>query len=177
MRSRETSAPAAPPGAPRPYETPVLKFKGGLADNSETTAKLHTATHILHTALRKILGEHVAQKGSNITADRLRFDFSHHDKMSEEEIAEVEKIVNEVIGRNLSIECREMTVEEAKNQGAIGLFGDRYGEKVKVFSIGDFSMEICGGPHAQNTGSLGKFKISKEESSSRGVRRIKAVLQ
>ncbi|OGV48334.1 MAG: alanine--tRNA ligase [Lentisphaerae bacterium GWF2_44_16] len=153
------------------------KFKGGLADNSETTAKLHTATHILHTALRKILGEHVAQKGSNITADRLRFDFSHHDKMSEEEIAEVEKIVNEVIGRNLSIECREMTVEEAKNQGAIGLFGDRYGEKVKVFSIGDFSMEICGGPHAQNTGSLGKFKISKEESSSRGVRRIKAVLQ
>lgn len=153
------------------------KFKGGLADNSEATAKLHTATHILHTALRKVLGEHVAQKGSNITADRLRFDFSHHDKMSEEEIAEVEKIVNEVIERNLSIECREMTVEEAKNQGAIGLFGDRYGEKVKVFSIGDFSMEICGGPHAQNTGSLGKFKISKEESSSRGVRRIKAVLQ
>jgi alanyl-tRNA synthetase len=123
-----------------------------------------------------VLGEHVAQKGSNITADRLRFDFCHEDKMTKEQVTEVENIVNEQIAKNHPITCEEMTVEDAKAQGAIGLFGDRYGEKVKVYSIGDFSKEICGGPHASNTSELGKFKIKKEQSSSRGVRRIKAVL-
>jgi alanyl-tRNA synthetase len=153
------------------------KFKGGLADNSEATAALHTATHLLHQALRQVLGDHVEQKGSNITADRLRFDFSHPDKMTPEQIAEVEKIVNEAIERKLPVNCEEMTVEEAKAQGAIGLFGDRYGEKVRVYSVGDFSKEICGGPHAENSADLGGFQIKKEESSSRGVRRIKAVLK
>ena len=152
------------------------KFKGGLADHSEDTAKLHTATHLLHKALRTVLGSHVEQKGSNITADRLRFDFSHPDKMTPEQLAEVEKIVNDVIKSDLPVICSEMSVDEAKASGAIGLFGDRYGDVVKVFSIGDFSKEICGGPHASNTGSLGGFKIQKEESSSRGIRRIKAVL-
>ncbi len=153
------------------------KFKGGLADNSEATAGLHTATHLLQAALRRVLGPHVAQKGSNITEERLRFDFSHEDKMTPEQIAEVQQIVNDVISRKLPVQVAEMTVEEAREQGAIGLFGDRYGEKVTVYTVGDFSKEICGGPHAKNTGDLGKFKIVKEESSSSGVRRIKAVLE
>ncbi|MHB9138202.1 MAG: alanine--tRNA ligase [Victivallaceae bacterium] len=152
------------------------KFKGGLADNTEATAALHTATHLLQAALRKVLGEHVEQRGSNITAERLRFDFSHNDRIPQEDLDKAEQIVNEVINRKLPVDCRELTVEEARQEGAIGLFGDRYGEKVKVYTIGDFSKEICGGPHAANTGDLGKFKILKEESSSRGVRRIKAVL-
>lgn len=152
------------------------KFKGGLADNSEETAKLHTATHLLHKALRMTLGDHVAQKGSNITAERLRFDFSHEDKMTPEQIAQVEKIVNDVIALDLPVVCDEMTVEDARNAGAIGLFGDKYGERVKVFSVGDFSKEICGGPHASTSGQLKSFKIQKEESSSRGVRRIKGVI-
>ncbi len=152
------------------------KFKGGLADNSEMTTNLHTATHLLHQALRKVLGDHVAQKGSNITGERLRFDFSHTDKMTPEQISKVEDIVNEMISGNLEVKCAEMTVEEAKDGGAIGLFAERYGERVKVYSIGDFSREICGGPHADNTLKLGKFKILKEESSSQGVRRIKAIL-
>ena len=153
------------------------KFKGGLADHSEETARLHTATHMLHKALRMVLGDHVAQKGSNITAERLRFDFSHPDKMTPEQIAEVQKIVNEQIQRKLPVICEEMSVEDARNSGAIGLFGDKYGERVKVYSIGDFSKEICGGPHAQNSADLGEFIIQKEESSSRGVRRIKAVIK
>jgi alanyl-tRNA synthetase len=152
------------------------KFKGGLADSSEATAMLHTATHLLQAALRKTLGGHVEQRGSNITAERLRFDFSHNDRISQEDLDKVEQLVNEAIARKLPVDCRELTVEEAKNEGAIGLFGDRYGEKVKVYTIGDFSKEICGGPHASNTGELVKFKILKEESSSRGVRRIKAAL-
>jgi len=153
------------------------KFKGGLADSSEATASLHTATHLLHAALRKVLGDHVAQKGSNITADRLRFDFSHDDKMTEEQLAEVERLVNEAIRKSIPVQVREMTVDEARGENAIGLFGDRYGEKVTVYTIGDVSKEICGGPHAANTVELGVFKIQKEESSSRGVRRIKAVLE
>jgi alanyl-tRNA synthetase len=153
------------------------KFKGGLADDSEKTAALHTATHLLHKALRIVLGEHVAQKGSNITTERLRFDFSHPDKMTPEEKIEVEKIVNDIITADLPIKCEEMGVKEAKDAGAIGLFVDKYGERVKVYSIGDFSKEICGGPHAEKTSDLGTFKIKKEESSSRGVRRIKAVLK
>lgn len=153
------------------------RFKGGLADNSEATAKLHSATHLLQAALRKVLGNHVEQRGSNITAERLRFDFSHPEKMTPEQLKEVEDLVNEAISRKLPIECVEMSVDEARAAGAMGLFGDRYSERVKVYTMGDVSKEICGGPHAANTGDLGHFKILKEESSSRGIRRIKAVLQ
>jgi alanyl-tRNA synthetase len=153
------------------------KFKGGLADNSEKTAALHTATHLLHKALIMVLGDHVAQKGSNITAERLRFDFSHPEKMTPEQLAEVSKIVNDVIKADLPVLCEETSVEEAKKSGAIGLFVDKYGERVKVYSIGDFSKEICGGPHVERTGALACLKIKKEESSSRGVRRIKAILE
>ncbi len=152
------------------------KFKGGLADHSEATAQLHTATHMLHAALRRVLGNHVEQAGSNITAERLRFDFTHPDKVTPEQLAEVEKIVNEQIKRNMDVVCEEVPLEEAKKRGAIGLFESKYGDVVKLYTIGDFSMEICGGPHATNTSQLGTFKILKEESSSRGVRRIKAVL-
>ena len=152
------------------------KFKGGLADQSDATAALHTATHLLHQALRRVLGDHVKQAGSNITAERLRFDFTHPDRVTPEQLAEVERIVNEQIGRDLVVECREMSYDEAAATGAIGLFTERYGDRVKLYTIGDFSREICGGPHAPRTGVLGRLKISKEESSSRGVRRIKAVL-
>ena len=152
------------------------KFKGGLADHSEETARLHSATHLLQAALRKVLGTHVEQRGSNITADRLRFDFCHPEKMTPEQLKEVEDLVNDAISRKLDIICEEMTVEEAKNAGAMGLFGNKYEARVKVYTMGDVSKEICGGPHANNTAELGHFKIQKEESSSRGVRRIKAVL-
>ena len=152
------------------------RFKGGLADNTEETAKLHTATHLLHAALRKVLGNEVAQKGSNITAERLRFDFSFGRKMTPEEIKEVERLVNEAIQAAVPVTCEEMTVDEAKAQGAIGLFTSKYGERVKVYTMGEFSKEICGGPHASNTADLKSFKIKKEESSSAGVRRIKAVI-
>ena len=151
-------------------------FKGGLADHSEQTTKLHTATHLLHKALRQVLGDEVAQKGSNITAERLRFDFSFGRKVTKEEQAQVEAIVNDAIAAAMPVTMEEMTVDEAKAQGAIGLFESKYGEKVKVYSIGDFSKEICGGPHVENTSELGSFKIKKEESSSAGVRRIKAVV-
>lgn len=157
------------------------KFKGGLADQSEQVIKYHTTTHLLHAALKQILGDHVQQKGSNINEERLRFDFSHTEKMTPEQIKEVEKIVNEKISDNLPVCCEEMTLEQAQAKGATGLFADKYGEKVKVYSIGESgkecSTEICGGPHVDNTGKLGKFKIKKEESSSAGVRRIKAVLE
>ena len=153
------------------------KFKGGLADHSEQTAKLHTATHLLHSALRKVLGDEVAQKGSNITAERLRFDFSFGRKMTAEEIAEVERLVNVAIEAKAPVVCEEMTVPEAKEKGAIGLFESKYGEKVRTYKMGEYSFEICGGPHAENTGDLGSFKIQKEESSSAGVRRIKAVIK
>jgi alanyl-tRNA synthetase len=151
-------------------------FKGGLADNSEQTTKLHTATHLLHKALREVLGDHVAQKGSNITPERLRFDFSHPEKMTPEQIAEVERIVNEQINADLPVSYETMTLEEARQNGAVALFGDKYDEVVKVYSIGDFSKEVCGGPHVEHTGELGSFKITKEQSSSQGVRRIKAVV-
>ncbi|PIP67297.1 MAG: alanine--tRNA ligase [Parcubacteria group bacterium CG11_big_fil_rev_8_21_14_0_20_41_14] len=153
------------------------RFKGGLADNSEMTTKYHTATHLLHAALRKVLGEHVQQKGSNITAERLRFDFSHGEKMTEEEIRQVEDFVNNAIAADLSVSCEEMSVSEAKAQGAMGLFESKYGDKVKLYSIGDISKEICGGPHVERTGDMGHFKITKEQASSAGVRRIKAVLE
>ena len=153
------------------------KFKGGLADMGEESKKLHTVTHLLHFALRRVLGDHVEQKGSNITAERLRFDFSHPDKMTDEEKQKVEDLVNAVINQDVPITCGEMTVAQAKSAGAIGLFGNKYGEKVKVYTIGEFSKEICGGPHVVNTSELGHFKIKKEEASSAGVRRIKAVLE
>ena len=153
------------------------RFKGGLADHSEATAALHSATHLMHAALRKVLhDDSVAQKGSNITAERLRFDFSFGRKVTPEELAEVEKLVNEAIEAKVPITCEEMSVKEAKEQGAIGLFESKYGEKVKVYTMGKFSKEICGGPHAKNTGDLGHFHIVKEEASSSGVRRIKAIL-
>lgn len=153
------------------------KFKGGLADQSEKSVMYHTATHLLHKALKIVLGDHVNQKGSNITEERLRFDFSHPQKVTKEELDEVEKIVNEQIAKDLPVNCEEMTLEEAKNSGAIGLFENKYGDQVKVYTMGDFSKEICGGPHVTNTGKLGHFKIKKEEASSSGVRRIKAILE
>jgi len=152
------------------------KFAGGLGDKSEDTVKLHTATHLLHSALRRVLGEHVEQRGSNITPERLRFDFSHPEKMTPEQIAEVEKLVNEAIQSDFPITCEETTVDSAKSAGAIGLFEHKYGDKVKMYTIGTFSREICGGPHVTHTGELGSFKILKEEASSRGVRRIKATV-
>ena len=152
------------------------KFKGGLADQNEQTIAYHTATHLLHKALQIVLGEHATQKGSNITAERLRFDFAHPQKVTKEQLEQVEKIVNEQINRNLPVTCEEMTLEEAKKSGAMGLFENKYGDKVKVYTIGDFSKEICGGPHVTNTKGMGTFKIKKEEASSSGVRRIKAVL-
>ena len=152
------------------------RFKGGLADNSEQTTKLHTATHLLQAALRKVLGDEVMQRGSNITAERLRFDFSFGRKVSKEELAEVERLVNEAIEADAPITSEEMTLDEAREKGAIGLFEDRYGDKVKVYTIEGFSVEVCGGPHVENTGEIGSFKIKKEESSSAGVRRIRAVI-
>ena len=166
------------------------KFKGGLADQGEMSVKYHTATHLLHAALRKVLGAHVEQRGSNITAERLRFDFSHPEKLSEEQKQEVAELVNYAIKQSYQVSFKEMSVAEAKAKGAMGLFEDKYGNKVKVYTVGDpntppgayvnsltFSMEICGGPHVKNTGELGVFKIIKEEASSAGIRRIKAILE
>jgi alanyl-tRNA synthetase len=151
-------------------------FKGGLADSTVATTRLHTATHLLHQALQTVLGPHALQKGSNITPERLRFDFAHHEKVTPGQLAEVERIVNDIIARDLPITCETMPIEQAKAAGATALFAAKYGEEVKVFTVGDFSKEVCGGPHAARTGELGAFKIQKEEASSAGVRRIKAVL-
>jgi alanyl-tRNA synthetase len=152
-------------------------FKGGLADNSEATTRLHTATHLLHRSLQLVLGDHVKQKGSNITAERLRFDFAHSAKLTPEELQKVEALVNEVIQKALPVSVAAMSLEQAQAAGATALFAAKYGEQVKVFSIGDFSKEVCGGPHVANTRELGKFRIQKEEASSAGVRRIRAVLE
>ncbi|HOX21433.1 MAG TPA: alanine--tRNA ligase [Candidatus Paceibacterota bacterium] len=152
-------------------------FKAGLADHSEIAIKYHTATHLLQQALRDVLGREVGQKGSNINAERLRFDFSYGQKMTAEQIKKVEDIVNEKINEALPAMLKEMSLAEAKASGAIGLFAEKYGDRVKVYSIGDYSKEICGGPHVQNTKELGHFKIIKEEAVSQGVRRIKAVLE
>ena len=157
------------------------KFKGGLADASEETTNLHTAAHLLLEALRQVLGDHVSQKGSNITAERLRFDFSHSEKMTDEQKQKVEEIVNSQIKKSLTVSMQEMTLDEAREIGATGVFESKYGEKVKVYTVGEgdnvFSREICGGPHVDNIGDLGKFRIQKESSSSAGVRRIKAILE
>ncbi|KKP93293.1 MAG: Alanine-tRNA ligase, partial [Parcubacteria group bacterium GW2011_GWA1_36_12] len=156
-------------------------FKGGLADASLETTKLHTAAHLMLAGLRKVLGEHVVQKGSNITAERLRFDFSHSEKMTNEQIKDVENFVNGIIEKDLPVSFEEMTLEDAKKLNAMGVFESKYGDKVKVYTIGSgdeiTSREICGGPHVERTGILGRFKIVKEESSSSGVRRIKAILE
>lgn len=153
------------------------KFKGGLADGGELTTRLHSATHLLNAALKVVLHDDtIQQKGSNITSERLRFDFNFPRPLTQEEIAQVEKVVNDEIAKDSEIKLEEMSVEDAKNAGAIGVFDNRYGDVVKVYTIG-FSKEICGGPHAKRTGELGKFRIVKEQSSSAGVRRIKAVLE
>ena len=151
-------------------------FKGGLADQSEQTTALHTATHLLHKSLQLILGEHVKQKGSNITPERLRFDFSHPRKMTPEEVQQVEARVNAAIAADYPVTFETMTIGEARDAGAMALFEAKYDEQIKVYSIGDFSKEVCGGPHVEHTTMLGRFKIKKEGSSSAGVRRIRAVL-
>lgn len=153
------------------------KFKGGLASTGEMETKYHTATHLLNAALKKILGPHVHQKGSNITAERMRFDFSHNSKMTDEEKQKTEDLVNEYIKMAIPVEKLEMKKEDAINAGAEAMFADKYGDIVSVYKIGDVSMELCGGPHVHNTSELGHFKIKKEEASSAGVRRIKAILE
>ena len=157
------------------------RFKGGLGDTSDMSVKYHTATHLLHQALREVLGEHVSQKGSNITPERLRFDFAHTAKMTDEEKQKVEDIVNAKIAAELPVEVVELPIEEAEKTGALHFFGEKYGDRVTVYYIGDsideaFSKEFCGGPHVKNTKELGHFKIQKEEAVAQGVRRIKAVL-
>ena len=141
------------------------------------STKYHTATHLLHRALKNVLGEHVNQKGSNINPERLRFDFSHGAPVSADELAKVQAIVNEQISRDLPVTMTMMKLDEAKLSGATALFGEKYEETVKVYTIGDFSKEVCGGPHVERTGKLGKFRIQKEQSSAAGVRRIYAVLE
>ena len=156
-------------------------FKGGLGDQGEMAVKYHTATHLLHQALRAVLGESAAQKGSNITAERLRFDFTHDSPMTPDQIKKTEDIVNEQIKKDLPVSMETMSIEDAKAAGAIALFGEKYEAQVKVYTIGNsaadfFTKEVCGGPHVERTGGLGDFKIQKEQSSSAGVRRIRAVL-
>jgi len=153
------------------------RFKSGLADHSEQVTKLHTATHLLNQALRKIVDKNITQKGSNITPERLRFDFNFDRKLTEQEIKKVEQLVNEKIRQAIEVKRQEMTPEQAKSSGAQGVFGAKYGDKVSVYTIGNFSREICAGPHVKNIKELGKFKIKKEESSAAGIRRIKAVLK
>ena len=152
------------------------KFACGLADHKEETTNLHTATHLLHAALKKVCSPDIEQKGSNITEERLRFDFNFARKLTPEEVTEVERLVNEQISQNIPVVMQEMTLEEAKAQGFTGLFESKYGERVKTYSIGEFSKEICGGPHAAHTGLLGTFRIAKQENVSAGVKRIKAIL-
>jgi alanyl-tRNA synthetase len=157
-------------------------FKGGLVDQGEMAVKYHTATHLLQKALKMVLGDHVAQKGSNITAERMRFDFSHTAPLSPQEIKQVEDIVNEQIARDLPVSMEVLGLDQAKASGATALFGEKYESQVKVYTIGKgpgdfFSREVCGGPHVEHTGTMGRFKIQKEQSSSAGVRRIRAVLE
>jgi alanyl-tRNA synthetase len=158
----------------------VGMFKGGLADAGIRTTILHTAAHLMLASLKKVLGDDIFQKGSNITAERLRYDFAYKEKLTDEQIKKVEDLVNDAIKKDLPVICIDMSLEEARQSGATGVFGSKYGEKVRVYTIGDddvFSKEICGGPHAKRTGELGHFRVLKEESSSAGVRRIKAILE
>jgi alanyl-tRNA synthetase len=153
------------------------RFRSGLADQSVMSTRYHTATHLLHQALRDVLGDTVEQKGSNINPERLRFDFSYERALTRAEIESVEEIVNARIDDGLEVICQEMDTQAAIDAGAIGLFGDKYGKTVSVYSVGSYSKELCQGPHVSNTSELGLFKIKKEQSSSAGVRRIKAVLK
>ena len=153
------------------------RFKGGLADTAEETARLHTATHLLHAALRSLLDPSIQQRGSNITAERMRFDFNFGRKVEDDELRKLEEWVNTAIAADAEVQKEEMTVEAAKEKGAIGIFSDKYGDRVSVYTVPGFSMEICGGPHAARTGELGRFVIQKEQASSAGVRRIRAVLE
>ena len=153
------------------------KFKGGLASTGEVETKYHTATHLLNAALKQVLGNHVHQRGSNITSERMRFDFSHDSKMTDEEKKQTEDLVNKWIQEGINVEHLEMKKEEAVEMGAEAMFIEKYGDIVSVYKIGNVSLEICGGPHVSNTSELGHFKIKKEESSSSGVRRIKAILE
>jgi len=160
------------------------KFAGGLADHSQIVTRLHTATHLLHQALRDVLGDHIKQVGSNITVKRLRFDFTHPEKLTDEQIKKIEKIINEKIDQTLPIKMEVMTLDQAKKKGALAFFGQKYGEKVKVYSIGPstgsrqvYSCEACGGPHVENTSKIGHIKIRKEEGIGAGRRRIYAFLE
>ncbi len=153
------------------------QFKGGLADHAEATTRLHTASHLLQQALRQVLGAGVHQLGSNITADRLRFDFSHPEKLTPGQLSQVEAIVNQQIQRDLPVTMAVMPLQQALDEGALAFFGEKYGEQVKVYTIGDFSKEVCGGPHVHHTAELGRFRIVKEEAVGTGKRRVRAVLE
>ena len=153
-------------------------FKGGLENKSDATiTKLHTATHLLHAALRQVLGEHVSQKGSHITVERLRFDFSHPNKLTDKEVKEVQDLINEQIKRDLPVTFEEMTLPEAIKQGALHFFGEKYGERVKVYSVRSFSREVCGGPHVTRTGEIGSVRIIKQEKIGSGIIRIYVALK
>ena len=152
-------------------------FKGGLADQSHEVVKLHTATHLLHAALRQVLNSQVRQEGSNITAERLRFDFSHDQKLTPDQLKEVEDLINAKIKQNLEVSFEIMDKDAALASGAVAFFRDKYADKVKVYKIGDFSKEVCGGPHVSNTSELGIFKIIKEEAVAKGIRRIRGALE
>jgi alanyl-tRNA synthetase len=152
------------------------KFQGGLLDHGFQTTRLHTATHLLHQALRKALGDHVHQMGSNITSDRLRFDFSHPKRLTPEQIENVERLVNEQIAQDLPVTMDVLSLDAAMADGALAFFREKYGQQVKVYTIGEFSKEVCGGPHVASTALLGKFKITKEEAVGQGTRRIRAIL-
>ena len=153
------------------------KFKGGLASTGDAEIKYHTATHLLNAALKEVLGSHVHQRGSNITAERMRFDFSHDSKMTSEELKKSEDLVNSYIKASIPVIKTEEKKEDAIANGAEAMFVEKYGDIVTVYTIGDVSKELCGGPHVNNTSELGHFKIIKEEASSAGVRRIKAILE
>ena len=153
------------------------RFAGGLGDHSSATVKLHTATHLLNAALRQILGPHVEQRGSNITPERLRFDFSHPERVSANDLRQIEDLVNAAIEADLPVTSESMSLAQARDTAAVAVFGERYSDQVNVYSIGDYSREVCGGPHVASTRQLGRFRIVKEQSSSRGVRRIRAVLE
>ena len=174
---RIRSAPLLPENDPTVLFTTAGKFKGGLADHAEETTRLHTATHLLHQALRQVLGPSVRQMGSNITAERLRFDFSHPDKLTAGQLQAVEDMVNQQIVNDLPVSVEVMPLNQAINTGALAFFGEKYGDRVKVYTIGSFSREVCGGPHVGRTSELGRFKIAKQESVGHGVRRLRGLLE
>jgi alanyl-tRNA synthetase len=153
------------------------KFRGGLGEISEMTTRLHTATHLLNEALRRLIDKNIHQRGSNITEERLRFDFNCNQKLTPEQLKAVEQEVNKAIKKAMPVERHEMTVEEAKKAGAQAMFAEKYNERVSIYKIDNYSVEICAGPHVKNTKELGKFKIIKEEAVAAGIRRIKAILE